>query len=79
MALYRIHFLDYGGNIYSTHNVEHEDDEAAIEAAHDLNVLPRLGRFEVWEDDRLCKEMAPRLICGHYWAASKFRPDPAEA
>jgi hypothetical protein len=54
MALYRVHFVDHGDNIRSTHHVEHEDDEAAIEAAHRLNVLPHMnGGFEVWHDDRL--------------------------
>jgi hypothetical protein len=53
MTVYRIHFLDYGGNLYQARHVDHDDDESAIEAAHRLNVLPRLGRFEVWDDERL--------------------------
>ena len=53
MALYRVHFLDFGGNVRATHHIEH-DDEAAIEAAHRMNVPPRInGGFEVWQDDRL--------------------------
>jgi hypothetical protein len=54
MALYRVHFLDHGDNIRATHHVEHDDDEAAIAAAHRLNVLPHLvAGFEVWDDERL--------------------------
>jgi hypothetical protein len=54
MALYRVHFFDFGGNIYATHHVEHDDDEAAIEAARRMNVLPHLSfGFEVWDDERL--------------------------
>ena len=34
------HFLDYGDNIRATHHVQQDDDEAAIETAHRLNVLP---------------------------------------
>jgi hypothetical protein len=34
MALYRVHFVDHGGNIYSTHEIEHDADEDAIETAH---------------------------------------------
>jgi hypothetical protein len=54
MALYRVHFLDHGDNVYATHHVEHDHVDAAIEAAHRLNVLPHLGSgFEVWDDERL--------------------------
>ena len=54
MALYRIHFLDHGGNVRSTRHVERDTDEAAIEAAHYLNVLPSVSAgFEVWHDERL--------------------------
>ena len=54
MPLYHVHFLDHGENVYSTHHVEHDNDEAAIAAAHRLNVLPNLGLgFEVWHEDRL--------------------------
>lgn len=53
MTRYVVHMLDYGGDIYSTRDIEHDDDEAAITAAHALNVLPGLGRFEVWREDRL--------------------------
>jgi hypothetical protein len=54
MALYRVCFLDFGENIYATHLIEHDDDDAAIAAARRLNVLPHLGfGFEVWDDERL--------------------------
>jgi len=54
MALYRVYFLDHGGNVRATHHVDREDDQAAVEAAHRLNVLPHMSAgFEVWRDDRL--------------------------
>jgi hypothetical protein len=54
MALYRIHFFDHGDNIRLTHHIADDDDEAAIAAAHRLNVLPHMtARFEVWDDERL--------------------------
>ena len=54
MARYRVHLVDHGENIYATHHVERNNDEAAIAAAHQLNVMPHLGAgFEVWKDDRL--------------------------
>ena len=56
MALYHVLFLDHGDNVRALHNIEHDDDEAAIEAAHRLNVLPGVtGGFEVWQDDRLVR------------------------
>jgi hypothetical protein len=54
MALYRVHFLDFGDNVLATHLIEHEDDDAAVSAAHSLNVLPHISAgFEVWDDERL--------------------------
>jgi hypothetical protein len=54
MALYQVHFIDYGGNVRATHFVQQDSDEAAIAAAHQLNVLPRLSAgFEVWKGERL--------------------------
>jgi hypothetical protein len=53
MARYQVHFVDHGDNVYDTVNAEHDDDEAAIEHAHRLNV-PSIGAgFEVWEGGRL--------------------------
>jgi hypothetical protein len=40
MPQYHVHFLDHGENIYATFHDEHDDDEAAIAAAHRRNVLP---------------------------------------
>ena len=60
MALYRVHFLDHGGNIYLTQHVDHNDDATAIEAAHRMNVLPQMGPFEVWQDERLVHRHPPR-------------------
>ena len=54
MALYRVHFFDHGDNIRVTHDIDHDDDDAAIAAAHQLNVLPHMSAaFEVWQDGRL--------------------------
>lgn len=54
MALYRVHFYDHGDNIRASHDIDRDDDKAAIGAAHELNALPRLiAGFEVWEADRL--------------------------
>lgn len=53
MALYRVHFVDHGGNIYGTQDLEHDEDEDAIEEAHRRNVPSIGGGFEVWQDDRL--------------------------
>ena len=65
MALYQVHFYDYGDNIRVVHDIEHDDDESAIAAAHRLNVLPhvsasgsaltndsrRLADMRVWLDE----------------------------
>jgi hypothetical protein len=54
MALYHVHFFDFGDNIRASHSVEHEDDDGAIATAHRLNILPHMTRaFEVWQGDRL--------------------------
>jgi hypothetical protein len=53
MVLYRVHFVDHGDNVYSTHYVEHDGDDEVIEAAHRMNV-PSIGAgFDVWDDERL--------------------------
>ena len=53
MALYSVRFVDHGGNVYSTHGIEHDADEDAIEAAHGLDV-PFIGAgFDLWEGERL--------------------------
>ena len=54
MARYHVHFHDFGGNVRATHEIEHDDDESAIETAHRMNVLPHISSgFEVWQDERL--------------------------
>ena len=53
MAIYHVHFVDHGDNIYLTRHIEHADDEAAIDAAHRINARSIGAGFEVWEDDRL--------------------------
>jgi hypothetical protein len=54
MALYRVHFYDFGDNILASHDIERDDDESAITAAYQLNVLPHMtGGFEVWEGERI--------------------------
>ncbi|HTQ33500.1 MAG TPA: hypothetical protein VMI30_04970 [Stellaceae bacterium] len=53
MALYQIHFVDHGDNIFSTHHVEEPHDEAVIARARRMDV-PSIGAgFEVWESERL--------------------------
>lgn len=53
MQIYRVHFVDHGGNVYSTERIENDSDEEAIKAAHRLDV-PSIGAgFDVWEDERL--------------------------
>jgi hypothetical protein len=53
MALYSIHFVDHGKNVYSTFHLEHDSDEGAIEQARRLNV-PGIGAgFVIWQDERL--------------------------
>lgn len=56
MASYRVLFLDYGENVRALHDLNQDDDEAAVAAAHRLNVLPHMSAgFEVWQDDRLVR------------------------
>jgi len=31
MALYRVHFLDHGENVYAEEDIEHDDEEMLIE------------------------------------------------
>ena len=53
MALYRVHFVDRGDNIYLIRDVEHQDDAEAIEATCRMNAPSVGARFEVWRDQRL--------------------------
>jgi hypothetical protein len=47
MPTYRIHFIDHGDNLYDVIDVEHDDDEAAVEHAHRLNVPSIGGGFDL--------------------------------
>src|SRR5262249_29587127 len=68
MALYRVRFLDHREEVYATHHVEHDDDEAAIAAAHRLNVVSHVGvAVEVWDDERLVRRLPTEA------AADRFR------
>lgn len=63
MALYRVHFVDHGDNIYLTQDIEHRDDAAAIEAARRMNA-PSIGAgFELWQDDRLVHRHRNLIRC----------------
>ncbi|MGA8757223.1 MAG: hypothetical protein WB611_13020 [Stellaceae bacterium] len=53
MALYHVHFVDHGGNVYATKQVDRDSDNDAIRAAHALDI-PSIGAgFDLWEDERL--------------------------
>jgi len=53
MPLYRVHFVNHGDRVFSTVDLEHDTDEAAIEEAHRQDI-PNIGAgFDVWHEDRL--------------------------
>jgi hypothetical protein len=53
MARYRVHFVTHGDHVFSTIEMEHDADEAAIEEAHRQDI-PSIGAgFDVWHEDRL--------------------------
>jgi integrase len=53
MALYRVHFVNHDGNVNSMRELDHDDDDDAIEAAHCLDV-PWIGAgFDLREGERL--------------------------
>ena len=43
-------FVDYGDNLNLTGHVEHDDDGAAVDAAHRMNARSIGAGFEVWRD-----------------------------
>ncbi len=53
MPLYRVHFVDHGGNVYMTDHVEHDDDEKAIEDVRRRSSRVIGAGYEIWEGDRL--------------------------
>jgi hypothetical protein len=53
LALYHVHFFDEGGDVFLTRELEHEDDETAVERARRLYVPRIAAGFDVWEGDRL--------------------------
>jgi len=64
MALYRVHFVDHGNNVYLTRHVEHDDDEAAVDAAHRMNAARNIGAgFEVWQDERMVHRHRNFALC----------------
>jgi len=63
MALYRVHFVDHGNNVYLTRHVEHDDDEAAINGAHRMNAQSIGAGFEVWRDERLVHRHRNFALC----------------
>jgi hypothetical protein len=53
MPRYLVHFLDRSDDFIATHQGEYADDEAAIEAACRLNLLPHMSvGFDVWRGER---------------------------
>ena len=54
MPRYHVHFLDRDDDIIATHQAEYADDEAAMEAAHRLNLVPYMSAgFDLWHSERL--------------------------
>ena len=52
MLAYRVDFFDDDGNVYSRVDVREDDDAAAIQHAHRINIPSSGGRFEVWQGNR---------------------------
>src|SRR5215213_3187445 len=53
MGLYRVHFVDHGGNVYHSEYYECDSDGAAIDAVTRRNA-PTIGAgFEIWDNERL--------------------------
>ena len=63
MPRYRFDFLRSQGDVFATHEIDYDSDEAAIVAAHTINGSPPIGAsFRVWRDGNLvhCHHNAPR-------------------
>lgn len=50
---YRIQYLDHGGNIYATEQVEHDDEQAMIRELRQRQEHRIGAGFDVWDGDRL--------------------------
>ncbi len=51
--VYRIEYIDHGGNVFERRFIEHNDDRSVIDEAHRGHV-PGIGAgFDVWQDNRL--------------------------
>lgn len=53
MALYRIHFVDNGGNSFAVHEIECADDAEAVKKARTLDVRFIGMGFDLWDGERL--------------------------
>jgi hypothetical protein len=54
MPRYRIEFLHTGGEVFATHDIDYDDDGAAIAGGRAINGDPPIGHcFKVWQDGRL--------------------------
>jgi hypothetical protein len=54
MRRYRFDFLRSGGDVFATHEIDYDSDEAAIAAGHAINGCPPIGSgFQVWRDGEL--------------------------
>jgi len=56
MSRYRIEFLRSDGQIFAAHDIEYDDDSAAISGGQAINGDPPIGHcFKVWQDGRLVR------------------------
>ena len=56
MPIYRIHFRNHGGHVFSTHHFDSDSDESARKVAFEMNV-PGVGHgFELWRGDQFVCE-----------------------
>jgi hypothetical protein len=53
MAQYDVYFVDQASNVYDAVRLEQDTDDAAIVAAHRLNVASIGNGFDVWRERRL--------------------------
>ena len=54
MSRYRFDFLRSEGDVFATHEIDYDSDEAAIVGGHSINGSPPIGCcFQVWRDDQV--------------------------